>query len=856
MTLRTGVSYLSPGNSVRSFAQVLGITFWLQVALLATAAASVQAAGWVESPPLVLFAFLAALTATLLVNLREHRKVHHLWALLTGGLFAYVGGIYLTEADEWYLKFGELNSRLSQWWSAVIGEDATTDSLPLSVAVIAITWGMAYFTSWGLFRHRKVWAALLPIGMGIIINLTYLPDKFSVYLFVFLFFGLLMLVNMTSLSQRTLFRARGTPHPASIHRLSLVHGMWLSAIILGITLVLPIGKSPASPLEWVFEPVDRVVDDLQDELYRIFAAVPGYNPASIRFFGDVLPLVRPVPTSDDPILFSDARYPLYWPAIAYDQYTSKAWKVGDTESSLVVSVSQELGDEEEEGLSGVVYQVDMYVDSPYLLVAGNPIALYPNAKQNLPASKKFQIDLADPEQNGDLPLGLQRWAFSLTGSVINTGNQFVAVMPDDLLVFKVIKKRSSSGGETTIDIETDSPSYYADLRRAIDNPGTTVGLEVVRTPMLGSSVSIEPLERLGRGSSYIVTSEFVFASEEALRSFPEEYPLGILERYIQVPDSLPERVSVLAVDIMAGATNVYDKAVAIETYLRTLEYTVALQTIPHDADTVDYFLFESGEGYSDYFASAMIMMLRTQGVPSRLVLGFGPGEIDPDEEGFLVRDKDSHSWPEIYFPNVGWVPFEPTPIYTTRSRSLPASPFLGDGLFIDNNGEEDLDGLGGLPGLEGEELLLDAPGGPLSGGEGPRALPFRYFGTPLGMGGALFALFLMVGALLMRVLWMRQYGGLDSGQTAYERVYRLATFLGFPTPPSQTAFEFSSSLSMLIPEASEDVDLVSNSYVRQRYGGVGPTAMEELRLIWAWRRIKRTLMAHLRQAQRATIAPG
>ena len=152
--------------------------------------------------------------------------------------------------------------------------------------------------------------------------------------------------------------------------------------------------------------------------------------------------------------------------------------------------------------------------------------------------------------------------------------------------------------------------------------------------------------------------------------------------------------------------------------------------------------------------------------------------------------------------------------------------------------------------------ILDDLGGPLSGGEVSQALRVRHFGTPLGMGGALFALFLIVGAILMRILWMRQYGGLGSGQTAYERVHRLAMFLGSPALPSQTAFEFSNSLSMLIPEASEDVDLVSNSFVRQRYGGVGPTAMEELRLIWAWRRIKRTLMAHLRQARRATIASG
>ena len=855
MTTQAGILYLSPIYRIRGFLRGLDITFWLQVALLATAAASVQAAGWVESPPLVLFAFLAALAAILLVNLREHRRVHHLWAVLAGGFLAYAGGLYLIEADQWYSKFGELNGRLANWWAAVIGEDATTDSLPLSVSVIAITWLVAYFTSWGLFKHRNVWATLLPIGMGTIINLTYLPDRFSVYLFVFLFFALLMLVHMNSLSQRALLRARGIPHPPSIHRLSLFHGIWLSAIILAITVMLPIGKSPDAPLEWAFEPVDRVVDSFQDEVYRIFAGVPGYNPSSIRFFGSVLPLVRPVPTADDPILFSDSRYALYWPAVAYDQYTSKAWTVGDTVSQLVITPSEQLIDESEEGVSGVVYQVDMYVPSPYFLVAGNPVLLNPNARENIPASKKYQMDLADLAQNGDLPVGLQSLASNLAAFVNDTGNNFVTRIPGDILVLKLIKDLSPSGGRTTFDLEPDSSSYYADMRQAVDSEGTIVGLEVVRAQLTGSTVSIEPIERLVRGSQYRVTSQFNPVSEEALRTIPEQYPLGIRERYLQVPDSLPDRVSVLASNIVSGATNIYDSAVATETYLRNLEYTVALQTMPHDADTVDFFLFESKEGYGDYFASAMAMMLRTQGIPTRLVWGFGPGEPDPDEKGFLVRDWDSHSWPEVYFLNVGWVPFEPTPIYPTRPSGLPASPFSGEGLFADQNGEEELDALEGLLDQEGEELLMEDIGGPLSGGSGPLALPLRYFGTPLGMGGVLFGLFLVVGAILMRVLWMRQYGGLGTGQTAFERVHRLATFLGFPSPPSQTALEFSHNLSMLIPEAGEEVELVSSSFVRQRYGGIAPTAMEELRLIWAWRRIKSALMAHLRQINEPTVSP-
>ena len=107
----------------------------------------------------------------------------------------------------------------------------------------------------------------------------------------------------------------------------------------------------------------------------------------------------------------------------------------------------------------------------------------------------------------------------------------------------------------------------------------------------------------------------------------------------------------------------------------------------------------------------------------------------------------------------------------------------------------------------------------------------------------------------MRILWVRQYGGLRSPQAAYERMHRLATFLGAPSAPSQTAFEFSRNLSRLIPEASADVDLVSSTFVRQRYGGIVPSAVEELRLIWAWRRIKRAFLAHLTQTDDPTASP-
>ena len=852
---QAGAAYYSPPFRMRGLLSVLNVTFWLQVALLASAAWSVQSAGWVESPPLAVIAFLGTLTAFLIADLKGRAVVHHASASLAGLVIAYLGGVFLTEADQWYMRFGELNGRLLEWWYAVVGNDATTDVLPLSITIIAAIWMVAYFTSWALFKHRSVWLVLLPVGAGVVINLTYLPERFYVHLFVFLFFGLLMLVQVNSLNMSALLQTRGTPHPTSLQRQALAHGLLLSVIILGITVVAPLSQAPASPLEWVFEPADRAVDSLQDELYRVFAAVPGHDPASLRFFGTVLPLQRAVPIADDKIMFSSARYPLYWPAIAYDEYTGKAWKVENTASRLAVSRAQEHADEHEEGLAGTVYKVDMHVDSPYLMLPGNVIEIRPNANEFFPGYATHRLDLVDLEQNRDLPPDLRELAESLKASAAGTGNPSVRAVPFDMLVSSITKE-SPSGDLRNVDIATDRViSYYADLRRVFGEEGRTVALEVARAPQEDSVAYVVPLERMEEGSQYTVTSEFIYASEETLRNATVVYPAGIVERFLGLPSGMPDRVSALASELAAAGDNTYDKAVAIETYLREgMEYSTLQQEVPHDADIVDHFLFESKSGFSDYFASSMAIMLRTQGIPTRMVLGFGPGEPDAEEEGFLVRDRDSHSWPEVYFGDLGWVPFEPTPIYPTRPRGAPESPFGIGGLFGDQleGGIEELLESGLDP--DALETLEQDPGGPLSGGEGPKPLPLRYFGTPLGLGGGLFLLFVVVGVVMLRVMWMMQYGRLPTGQTAYERVYRLAAFLGFRARPSQTPTEFTSGLSEMLPDVRMEVELVSRSFVRERYGGMRPTALEEMRLLWAWRRIKRAIST--RQAQAGEAAPG
>ncbi|SDW69908.1 transglutaminase family protein [Paenibacillus sp. CF384] len=167
------------------------------------------------------------------------------------------------------------------------------------------------------------------------------------------------------------------------------------------------------------------------------------------------------------------------------------------------------------------------------------------------------------------------------------------------------------------------------------------------------------------------------------RAFVETVALE--DTYTQLPKELPARVGELASQIVADAgnpTSRYDQVEAVEAYLRS-RYAYSLQSsIPaKGADFVDDFLFRQQQGYCVHFASAMTVMLRTQGIPARYVKGFAPGEPVENKSGgaaglYTVRASDAHAWVEVFFPGVGWLPFEPTPGF-----AAPGSGAAGEALL-------------------------------------------------------------------------------------------------------------------------------------------------------------------------------
>lgn len=170
-------------------------------------------------------------------------------------------------------------------------------------------------------------------------------------------------------------------------------------------------------------------------------------------------------------------------------------------------------------------------------------------------------------------------------------------------------------------------------------------------------------------NSYEARSNIAQPAPDQLRAALQTFPPEVLLNDLQMPGTLDPRIARLAEQITASQANNYDKAAAIEHYLRAnFRYTLQLpRTLNRDPLAV--FLFERKQGHCEYFASAMAIMLRSIGIPSRIVNGFRTGEFNDLTSQYLVRASDAHSWVEVFFPGYGWISFDPTPAAPGYARS-------------------------------------------------------------------------------------------------------------------------------------------------------------------------------------------
>jgi len=183
-------------------------------------------------------------------------------------------------------------------------------------------------------------------------------------------------------------------------------------------------------------------------------------------------------------------------------------------------------------------------------------------------------------------------------------------------------------------------------------------------------------EAMKAGTTYTIVSRRPNFAEAALRAAGDDYPAAVRAAYLQLPDNISERVRTLAQSLTANAPTAYDKAVAIRDYLLTIPYELYPPPQPPGSETVDNFLFVDQRGVCEQFATAHAVLLRSLGIPTRLVAGYGAGEYSALSGYYTVRSNDAHAWTEVYFPGYGWVPFDATPGWTPSPYTAPVQRWL------------------------------------------------------------------------------------------------------------------------------------------------------------------------------------
>jgi transglutaminase-like putative cysteine protease len=345
--------------------------------------------------------------------------------------------------------------------------------------------------------------------------------------------------------------------------------------------------------------------------------------------------------------------------------------------------------------------------------------------------------------------------------------------------------------------------------------------------------SLKPTDHFKNGDTYAVTGSVAVPSIDELRAAGTDYPDWVRQTYLQLPSNLPRRVRAKARDVTRSATTPYDMATAIESYVRTFPNDYNVPVTPPGRDTVDYFLFDLQRGYFDYHASAMAVMLRSLGVPARVASGYALNPANAEADGtYNLTELNAFAWPEVYFPNIGWVEFSPTPTQPLIQRrgTLPAAGAIAGGSTQDPSDQQ-------IP-----DLGITSP--PVPAAEAPAAAEGQSSSTPWLLILAIVAGVTALTAGGLKVAWEWGMGGLSRPAQLWEKTARLATLAGIRPKTHETPREFSARLGRAV-DGAEGAGHLAAAYERTRFGQKQLSDDEAEGAESAWRSVRSALARRL-----------
>jgi transglutaminase-like putative cysteine protease len=619
---------------------------------------------------------------------------------------------------------------LSAWLATVQKGAPSSDNTALFLGASFVIWILTWNAAYELFRRRRTFAALIPLGIAVVTNVSF-TDIGMVYVQVFLGATLLTLVWASMGQMERVWARLGLDFSPELRRDAAITGFSLSTLVLVVALLIP--YTTYNDAIWFFW--DRYGPRFESFYKKLDSAFAGRNPVpsptpskrglsphAIRGGTDLTDKMVFMVTTSDPVPLreeelirigraADDYYVTkhYWRERTYDQYTGHGWDSSERQATLL----------NKDAIWGEV--------------------IYPST------------------------LLTQTFYLRATSDLAYAVNEPVKV----------------------------DHEYRAFTRGPGDLAGFAVGT-----------------------ISYTVVSQVPDATIEELQQAEAAYPDWVLQRFLKLP-SIPEDVRQKAAEVVqqAGAVTRYDKAKAIEAYLRSFTYDAKLEPPPLDADVVEYFLFTAKRGYCDYSATAMVVMLRSLGVAARYASGYGMGTYNYEQGAWVVSENNSHAWAEVYFPGHGWLEFEPTPVQPlfVRNVSRNQSP---------------------LPTLPAAVL------------QPKRTLPPLW----LASGGLLLVLLFVI---IWPPRWFRRArrAPQQTVRQVYLQLASRARWLGLGPLDGQTPREYLRGLAGVLaewasfdPGSVRDVELIERAYERARYSVEAINEEDGQRVEGAWRRLRSTLL--------------
>ena len=523
------------------------------------------------------------------------------------------------------------------------------------------------------------------------------------------------------------------------------YGLWqLCALPLAALIILTaywIVPEDTRGMRWsaLVRTVDRIERRISDR-YGFSGARQPFRLSDTGFPSASDQLGGPVQLSGDHAMTVKAPYPLYLRGTLLNEYTGSGW-------------------------------TDTIEDMRYRFT-----------DQNWRGVRQRAFDFHEPAaaalSPADMELFFPRIEAQITHIGIHTSTLFHVLRLEDLVpVHGAFVPYFNAKGETfTTRLLEAEESYFMTVR--VPN----LGHEGFRRFLREASGKIdfrEPLPDLGEGETY----------QDAL--------IALQQHYMGIPETVPQRVYDLAEELTAGLTTQFDRITAIQRFLiEQFGYTLVPPYTPLERDFVDYFLFDLQEGYCTYFATAMAVLGRAAGIPTRYVEGFLMPSVTDQYGIYEVRNLNAHAWVEVYFPRVGWIPMDPTP--PVLANLLPAGNILP--------------GMPGHPYWEDflREFMEGYPGGfpPFPGDMTPIAAPEpapRFDTTHLLflLFGVLAALLLALAAALLLRRWRLARLPFDQQFHYYYReIQWLLGLYGAPIEPGETPYAYAARIDIwLVPPA-------------------------------------------------------